>query len=297
MARSPKRRDGGKKPKAFKSPTKAKKKSSPKIRQNELEKAIQASIWSSYEDYLKRDTERAILESLKTTPVHSPVNKESNINETIALTLSRSASADANPVEYEVSEYTDDNILETGGGGACLFKSLAYELNRLGFEFTHYQVRNMICDEIERLYNNGGLLPILETIYGVEGGGFNIYRENLKESMKADTFEEAMLSYIEYMRKLKSWGSELEFTIFQTIFPELNLLIFRESKGDYVVQPFPWHNNTTSGQYVRLFANGVHFQVIEDDSDRIRDPEEQKRILKLVKSNPVAVKKSPKKKK
>ena len=283
MARSPKRRDGGKKTNksqrktSFKSPSK----------KSAFEKAIEASIWSSYEDY-KRNTES---ESLKTT------TPKSDINETIALTLSRSASVE-NPVEYEISDYTDDNILETGGGGACLFKSLAYELNRLGFEFTHSQVRNIICDEIERLYNNGGLLPVLETIYGVEGGGFDIYRVNLIESMGADTFEEAMLSYIEYMRKLRSWGSELEFTIFQTIFPEINLLIFRESKGHYVAQPFPWqNNNTTSGQYVRLFANGVHFQVMEDDSDRIRDKVEQKRILKLVASNPVAAKKkSPKKK-
>lgn len=293
MARSPKRRDAGKKNErksSFKSPTKTKNKSPAK--KTAFEKAIEASIWSSYEDYLKRDTERAISESLKTTP-------ETDINETIALTLSRSASNE-NPVEYEVSDYTDDNILETGGGGACLFKSLAYELNRLGFEFTHTQVRNIICDELERLYNSGGLLPILETIYGVEGGGFDIYRVNLMESMGADTFEEAMLSYIEYMRKLRSWGSELEFTIFQTIFPEINLLIFRESKGHYVAQPFPWqnNNNTTSGQYVRLFVNGVHFQVMEDDSDRIRDKVEQKRILKLVTSNPVATKKkSPKKKK
>ena len=96
---------------------------------------------------------------------------------------------------------------------------------------------------------------------------------------------------------MRSWGSELEMMIFKVLYPEVNLLLYRENKGNYVLQShFPWGNTMMSGQFVRLYGNGVHFQVMEDDDDKIEDADLKKEILKFIVSRPPSVKKSPVKK-
>ena len=66
---------------------------------------------------------------------------------------------------------TRENILETGGGGNCLFYCLASELNRLGYnneeggveeELDHLIVRQEICNKMKELKNNKELIEIFQ---------------------------------------------------------------------------------------------------------------------------------------
>ena len=298
MARSTrKRRDGGKTPAKKKphgspakiktSPIKVKRAKSPK-KQSDLSRAKEESLLEYQSDLqIQRDIEEALNQSL--TEI-SPDQKD--IDEAIALSLQRSTSHTT--AEYDISPYTKENILETGGGGACLFKSLAYELNRLGIEIRHQELRKMICDRIEELFERDKLFDLLRKLHGE---GIDEYIAQLIDSMDADNFEDAMTDYIKYMRKMTSWGSELEMMIFKVLYPEVNLLLYRENKGNYVLQShFPWGNTMMSGQFVRLYGNGVHFQVMEDDDDKIEDADLKKQILKFIVSRPPSVKKSPVKK-
>ena len=297
MARSTrKRRDGGKTPAKKKphgspaksrvpktSPIKVKRAKSPK-KQSDLSRAKEESLLDYESDLqVQRDIEEALNQSLTEIPPD---------HEAIALSLQRSTSHTT--VDYDISPYTEKNILETGGGGACLFTSLAYELNRLGIEIRHQELRKMICNKLEELLKSDKLLHLLHQLHGE---GIDEYITQLMDSMDADNFEEAMTDYIEYMGNMRSWGSELEMMIFKVLYPEVNLLLYRENKGNYVLQShFPWGNTMMSGQFVRLYGDGVHFQVMEDNDDKIEDEDLKKQILKFIVSRPPSVKKSPVKK-
>lgn len=198
---------------------------------------------------------------------------EKVITESLAFNLSKSASVED---IFEVSGYTDDNILDTGGEGACLFRCLAYELCRIGIPIRHQELRDMICDELQKLYDNDELFEVLQRLHGP---GIDSYIEEINKSMKAETFEESMLKYITYMRNSSSYGSELEMMVFKILF-SVNLLVFREFNGNYVLQPFSWENNEAFN--IRIFGNGVHFQVIEDDDDKIEDETEKENILRFI---------------
>lgn len=244
--------------------TKAEKKKSTKTKSS-LQRAIERSLLSFAEEC---DIEEVITESL-------------------AFNLSKSASVED---EYEVSGYTDYNILDTGGEGACLFRCLAYELCRLEIPIRHQELRDMICDELQNLYNIGDLFEVLQRLHGP---GIYSYIEEINKSMKAETFEESMLKYITYMRNSSSYGSELEMMVFKILFPLINLLVYREFNGNYILQPFSWENN---GLYnIRIFGNGVHFQVIEDDDDKIEDETEKESILRFIAEVPSEKKKKKKK--
>lgn len=301
MARSRKRkrRDGGKTPAKKKphgspaksrvpkaSPIKVKQAKSPK-KQSDLSRAKKESLLEYESDLqVQRDIEEALNQSLTEIP------PDMDDDEAIALSLQRSTSHTT--VNYHISPYTEKNILETGGEGDCLFTSLAYELNRLGKKIRHQELRNMICNKLEELLKSDKLLHLLYQLHGV---GIDEYIAQLMASMDADNFEEAMTNYIEYMREMGSWGSELEMMIFKVLYPDVNFLVYRENKGKYVLQShFPWVNTMMSGQFVRLYGDGDHFQVMEDDDDKIEDKDLKKQILKFIVSRPPSVKKSPVKK-
>lgn len=228
-----------------------------------------------------RDLNKAIMASLHT----SDSEDDRNLNQAIALSLLTAKSSDIKP-----SKYTTDNILETGGDGNCLFSSVAYELNRLGIKVTYREVRRMICDKMEQLNTAGELQPLMQTIYG----DMDTFMAELMESMNAETFEEAVNLYIKDMRKNGTWGGELEFSILQKLYPEIHLSVYRENRGNYVLQPFLQTNPTNSGKHIRIFGNGVHFQVMEDNTDKIRDENKKKELLKLIHSRSATTKKSPK---
>lgn len=108
-------------------------------------------------------------------------------------------------------------IKDFGGGGDCLFKSIAGILNVLDSEnnYTHITVRNKIVNKMDEL-NNKKLKPFEDTINVSD-------KDNIARSIQA--IQRQNNRYIENMGKLQTWGTMLEIQTASLVFG-INIHVF-----------------------------------------------------------------------
>jgi hypothetical protein len=216
-----------------KSPKKAPRK--PKIEDDAIEKALKASLLTSISDNIKR--------------------KYSGIIETFNRIRGRTITSRV----IDTSQYSENHILETGGGGDCLFHAISYELRRLGLiDVTHESLRQEVAEAMTFLENENLLEDVIIHVERIVDEELNTKSKRLK--------------YIKRMSRQGTWGTELEIFIVFLLYPNINMVVFRldDEKKFYV-----WVYDaldTSSQQYIRIFNNGVddegdHYQVMVDFED------------------------------
>lgn len=169
--------------------------------------------------------------------------------------------------------YTNKNIVETGGGGDCLFYSLAHELRRLGYEADHKTLRAKVCDVLEHFVDN---------FDGIGNVFFNhVYAESIEDEIDEVTANghvlrlasewnlDSIRDYIKDMRQQGTWAGELEILAAHLLYPDINLFVLKKNKDQfYVSNDFYVGSNKTIRLYNKSYrGQDYHFQVFRDDRD------------------------------
>lgn len=218
-----------KSPKKAKSPPKT-----PRKKNDDIEKALKASLLTSISDNIRR--------------------KYSGIIQTFNRIRERTFTSRV----IDTSRYSENHILETGGGGDCLFHAISHELRRLGIEATHESLRQEVAEAMTYLENENQLQDVIVHVERIVDEELNTKTKRLK--------------YIKSMSKQGTWGTDLEIFIVFLLYPNINMVVFRlNDKNEFYAWVYD-ALDTSSEQYIRIFNNGVddegtHYQVIVDFDD------------------------------
>ena len=220
-----------------KSPKKAKAfpKKKVKVEDDDIKKTLKASLLTSISDNIRR--------------------KYAGIIATFNRIRERTITSQV----IDMSRYSENHILETGGGGDCLFYAISHELRRIGLiDVTHESLRQEVAEAMTHLENENQLQDVIIHVRGIADEELNTKIKRLK--------------YIKSMSRQRTWGTDLEIFIVYLLYPNINMVVFRLNDENKFYAWVYDALDTSSQQYIRIFNNGVddegsHYQVMVDFDD------------------------------